>query len=100
MLKTTLLMFGMALMLAAQGKLTEPEKLALARAEAAAAKAGAEVAGFANYANNEIRRLEAAAKQKTEARDALVAELKKKHSIGAACTFDENQKPKCPEVKK
>lgn len=100
MLKTTLLMFGLALMLQAQSKLTTEEKLQLSRLEAAAAKAQATLTNFVSQAQRAVQEMEAKAKEAAAAHEKLVADLKKKHGLAEACTFNEQQEPKCPEVKK
>lgn len=100
MLKTTLLMFGMALLLPAQGKLTTEEKLQLSRLEAAAAKAQATLTNFVSQAQRAVQEMEAKVKEAAAAHEKLIADLKAKHKLDAACVFDENQEPKCPEVKK
>lgn len=103
MVKTTLLMITTALMLSAQAKLTTDEKLQLSRAEAAAAKAQAILTNFVSQAQRTVQDLEQKAREANEANQKLVTELKTKHKLDAACTFDEQQEPKCPvakEVKK
>lgn len=104
-MKNTLLismMIASALMLNAQGKLTETDKLALSRAEAAAAKAQATLSNFVSQAQRAVQEMEAKAKEANEAHQKLIADLKKKLGLDATCTFDEQQEPKCPakEVKK
>lgn len=105
MLKTTLLMIVTALMLIAQAKLTTlttDEKLQLSRLEAAAAKAQATLTNFVSQAQRAVQEMEAKVKEATTAHEKLITELKAKHKLYAACTFDEQQEPKCPtkEVKK
>lgn len=96
-MKHTTLLLITALMLSAQGKLTEADKLALARAEAAASKADAALTGTVAAAQRQIQALEADARAKAEARDKIAAELKKKLGLKDACTFDANQEPQCPK---
>lgn len=96
-MKHTTLLLVTALMLSAQGKLTEADKLALARAEAAASKADAALTGTVAAAQRQIQALEADARAKSEARDKIAAELKKKLGLKDACTFDANQEPVCPK---
>lgn len=102
MLKTTLLMIAIALMLQAQGKLTTEEKLQLSRLEAAAAKAQGTLTNFVSQAQRAIQEMEAKAKEAAVAHEKLAADLKKKYGLDTACTFDEQQEPKCPakEAKK
>lgn len=103
-MKTTLLILVMALALSAQSKLTTDEKLQLSRLEAAAAKAQATLTNFVSQAQRAVQEMEAKAKEAQAAHEKMVADLKKKHALDAACTFDEAQEPKCPttakEVKK
>lgn len=99
-MKTTTLCFVFALVLSAEGgKLTDADKLALARADAAAAKANATLTGFVSQAQRQVQLFEDAAKKATDERDRLIADLKKKLGLDAACTFDDQQEPKCPEKK-
>jgi len=102
MLKTTLLMITMAAALSAQAKLTTDEKLQLSRLEAAAAKAQATLTNFVSQAQRAVQEMEAKVKEANAAHEKLIAELKAKHKLDAACTFDEQQEPKCStkEVKK
>ena len=90
-------LFLMALLLSAESKLTTEEKLSLARSEAAAAKAQATLTNFASQAQRAVQEMEAKAKEAAAAHEKLVGELKKKHALDAACTFDEAQEPKCPQ---
>lgn len=102
LMKTTTLLILTALVLSAEGKLTTEDKLQLSRAEAAAAKAQATLTNFVSQAQRAVQELEAKAKDANDAHQKLIADLKKKLLLDAACTFDENQEPKCPakEVKK
>lgn len=100
LMKLTTLLIITALGLLADGKLTDADKLSLARAEAAASKADAALTGTVAAAQRQIQALEADARAKAEARDKLVAELKKKLGLKEACTFDVNQEPVCKEEKK
>lgn len=101
-MKLTTTLFLMALLLSAESKLTTEEKLSLARSEAAAAKAQATLTNFVSQAQRAVQEMEAKAKEAAAAHEKLVGELKKKHALDAACTFDEAQEPKCPtkEAKK
>ncbi len=96
LMKLTTLLFS-ALALLAEGKLTDADKLALARAESAAAKADAALTGTVAAAQRQIQALEADARAKAEARDKLAAELKKKLGLKESCAFDANQEPSCPK---
>lgn len=96
-MKLTTLLIVSALALFAEGKLTEADKLALARAEAAASKADAALTGTVAAAQRQIQALEADARAKAEARDKLAAELKKKLGLKESCNFDANQEPQCPK---
>lgn len=96
-MKLTTLLLMTALVLSAQGKLTDTDKLALARADAAASKADAALTGTVAAAQRQIQALEADARAKAEARDKLASELKKKLGLKEACTFDANQEPQCPK---
>ncbi len=99
-MKLTTLLIETALALSAESKLTTEEKLSLARSEAAAAKAQATLTNFVSQAQRAVQEMEAKAKEAAAAHEKLVGELKKKHALDAACTFDEAQEPKCPEKKK
>lgn len=95
-------LFLMALLLSAESKLTTDEKLQLSRAEAAAAKAQATLTNFVSQAQRAVQEMEAKAKEAAAALEKLTTDLKAKHGMDAACTFDESQEPKCPskEAKK
>ena len=99
-MKLTTLFLMTALALFAESKLTDADKLALSRAEAAAAKADAQLSGLVAAAQRQIQALEADAKAKAEARDRLIAELKKKLGLKDSCTFDAQQEPQCPKEEK
>lgn len=101
-MKITTLLIATALALSAESKLTTEEKLSLARSEAAAAKAQATLTNFVSQAQRAVQEMEAKAKEAAAAHEKLIGELKKKHALDAACTFDEAQEPKCPtkEAKK
>ena len=105
MLKITLLMIVTAMALSAQAKLTTlttlttEEKLQLSRLEAAAAKAQATLTNFVSQAQRAVQEMEAKVKDATGAHEKFTAELKVKHKLDAACTFDEQQEPKCPASK-
>ena len=101
-MKLTTLLIATALALSAESKLTTEEKLTLARSEAAAAKAQATLTNFVSQAQRAVQEMEQKAKDAAAAHEKLVGELKKKHALDAACTFDEQQEPKCPakEAKK
>lgn len=99
-MKLTTLLIATALALSAESKLTTEEKLQLSRLETAAAKAQATLTNFVSQAQRAIQEMEAKAKEAVAAHEKLVTDLKAKHKLDAACTFDEAQEPKCPEVKK
>lgn len=101
-MKTTTLLIATALALSAESKLTTEEKLQLSRLEAAAAKAQATLTNFLSQAQRAMQEMEAKAKEAAAAHEKLMADLKTKHGMDAACTFDEQQEPKCPakEAKK
>lgn len=101
-MKITTLLILTVLVLSAENKLTTDEKLQLSRLEASAAKAQATLTNFVSQAQRAVQEMEAKAKEASEAHQKLVADLKKKLALDAACTFDENQEPKCPtkETKK
>ncbi len=96
-MKLTTLLLVTALALFAEGKLTDADKLALARAEAAASKADAALTGTVAAAQRQIQTLEADARAKAEARDKLAAQLKARMGLKDACTFDAQQEPVCPK---
>lgn len=98
-MKTTTLLILMALLLSAESKLTTEEKLQLSRLEAAAAKAQATLTNFVSQAQRAVQEMEAKAKDAQTTYEKMVADLKKKHGLDAACTFDEAQEPKCPAEK-
>lgn len=95
-------LFLMALLLSAESKLTTDEKLQLSRAEAAAAKAQATLTNFVSQAQRAVQEMEAKVKEAAAAHEKLMADLKAKHGLEPACTFDEQQEAKCPtkEAKK
>jgi len=96
-MKLTTLLILTALVLLAESKLTDADKLALARAESAAAKADAALTGTVAAAQRQIQALEADARAKAEARDKLAADLKKKLGLKDSCSFDAQQEPSCPK---
>lgn len=99
--KFTALLIMAALTLSAEGQLTIEEKLSLARSEAAVAKAQATLTNFVSQAQRAVQEMEQKAKDAAAAHEKLIGELKKKHKLDDACTFDEAQESKCPkEVKK
>lgn len=94
-----LVLIAVQVTLFAEEKLTAEEKLNLARAEAAVARANARLNGTVAEAQRQIQKLESEVREKVDALQKLSAELKKAHGLDVTCTFDEAQEPNCPEKK-